>query len=330
MKTRWLIPGIITLAFLGAGCRRDNKESGQKEPTPESLDLKRRTYCELIRPRYDSQHFVNAECDSAGFTSLFSLACGDLYPVDLSVFSGPDGRLHRSPDHKKCWDYDLSDEENAALGRAAGFSKDHMLMRMVGAWVQKDLAWVEGYLAFGEEHNWEICRARDTATYLSRCLASPSLVALLRQMRDRLKGTAAARLAAGEGDALPADFEAHLRVWRTWLRGKAYGGITDGEKEELAELAAREPANALYQAVNQLYHGGVTGSAYELLGASSHWPEGKLPNNQEHHCTDYLYQRDMLKAGVANPDWLPCPGEDFVEHPTTEYGAALFVAHGGG
>lgn len=325
MTARMLVScGIFLLAL--TGCLRNHNESDATPATPAELNVKRRDYCERTRPVYEAQHFVNGQCDSAGFTSLFALACSDVYPVDLAVFSDETGRMHRAPDHKACWDYDQSDGANGAVGRRAGFSKDHMLMRMVGAWVQKDKAWVDQYFDYVTAHNGEICHASSDVDYVSRCLASPGLVALLYAMKTKLAGGS---LTLDESaDALPADFEAHLRVWGVWLKGKVYGGITDGEKRDLEDLATREPHNALYQAVAARYRDGNVQGVYELLADEAHWPVGKLPSKHENHCADYLFQRDELRDGAPNADWLPCTEEPDAEHPGTEFGAALYVASG--
>lgn len=323
---------FLLCALVSSACaRRDNHESDTAPVTPEELDEKRRQYCEGTRPVYVAQQYVNGQCDSAGFTSIFALACGDVYPVNLAVFSDETGRVHRAPDHKACWDYELSDADNGARGLRAGFSKDHMLMRMVGAWVQRDIVWVKSYIDFIEKNNGEICRAASSVDYVSRCIASPGLVTLLYAMRDKLQGASLATAQqSDDARALPADFEAHLRVWGTWLKGKVYGGITDREKEDLAGLAARENRNALYRAVSALYQGGNMDGVHQLLGDETHWPIGRLPTKHGNHCTHYLYQRDQLRDGEPNADWLPCPDEADAEHPATEFGATLFIARGGG
>lgn len=319
----------IAISSLTPACKADNKPDHPAQETPADLGEVRATYCGLQRASYEARKYVNSSCDAAGFTSLFALACGQQYPVDLSVFSDSTGRLHRSPFHTECWNYELSDELNAAMGYKSGFSKDHLLMRMVGAWVQKDLAWVSQYIDYGETHSWEICHAATTVDYVGRCIASPQLVSLLRAMRERLTGAVA--LTSDSSDAIfaPADFEAHLRVWGIWLKGQVYGGITDAERGDLEALAGREDKNALYQAVWALYSGGDMTRVHELLADTSHWPRQSLPTNQENHCTDYLYQRDQLKDGVVNSDWLPCPNESLVIHPATEFGATLYVSSGG-
>jgi hypothetical protein len=277
----------------------------------------------MARADYEAKRYVNQTCDAAGFTSLFALSCGDLFPIDLSVFSDSSGRLHRSPDHTACWNYDLTDDENEILGNKAGFSKDHLLMRMVGAWVQKDLQWVNQFIDYGNAHSWEICHAATPTDYLGRCIASPGLVELLRAMQSRLNGLALADIPE---ILIPNDFEAHLRMLAIWLKGQVNGSISDIDNQTIKAIAERERQNALYQAIVALYSGGDMTRVYELLGDELHWPKDHLPNNHDNHCTDYLYQRDFLSGDKVNPDWLPCPNEDFVTHPATEFGLTMFIA----
>lgn len=331
-----ILPGLLFLS----SCKRQNKAVQADDATvPQELIERGNFYCEASRPEYEEKKYVHSKCDGAGFTSLYSTRCG---MVDLSVFEDSStGKPYRSPSHD-CFSTGSSKSE---------YSRDMLLMRMVAGWVHKDLTWLNRFISYAEKNNWVMCDAIDDAARIGRCMVSPNLISLLFDMQTRLEGKAL--LTKSEPDVnypefkmlsldaqiqylkvtkedensqdavdLRYDFEAHLDVLRIWLEGQVYGGITDAQKKRLIGYAEREQRNALFLAVAALYGHGSMLRVWELLEA---FPEGRLPASGD-HCTEYLFQRAMMKNGAENPDWLPCDrGET---HSGTDFNFALYVASG--
>lgn len=298
------------------GCSRGNKDHATKEEDSRVLvEAKAKLYCGLSGVK--DRGWAVDECDGAGFTSLHAVACQNL-EIDLGVFEDETGRMHRSPDHTKCWNYAKTPDENKAAGFKAGFSRDHVLMRLVAAVETKDLAWVNRYLAFANTNKGKICDAIDDFYTVGRCMLTPTIWTLLYDAQTKLEGEAPAALKDSSDDAQPVDYEAHLQVLRILLRGRISGAITDGELASLKAQAERVPENALFQAAYHRFLDGDQSAAYRLLLDEKHWPDAALPTSAQ-HCTDYLYQRDSAA------DWAPCPeeGETF---DGTDFVFAAYVA----
>lgn len=289
-------PLLLTLLLLINSCSNYGRNHAPKSNSSKqdwtSLSQTGDLYCDLAQESYEKKGYVHSKCDGVGFTSLMSVRCKY---VDLSVFNGPDWKLFRSPTHD-C----LSNEESKSES-----SRDMVLMRMLAAYVNGDTEWLNNYYDFVKDNNLSICDSDGSLDGISRCFLSLDLFRLL----DELRLTTA-----------KSGFEAHLFVLKTWLKGKAYGAITDGELSDLRELAEREPNNALYQAVYHRFLDGDMSKVHELL---SKWPNDRLPNTSD-HCEEYLWQRDE----VSMKDWSPCiPGSGEVEeHSGTDFNLALYIA----
>jgi hypothetical protein len=301
---------IFVLCFLAIGCDRKNKSSDINVPIPEEIIDRGDLYCNLAAPAYEEKKYVHSKCDGAGFTSLFSLRCPN---VDLSVFEDANGKPYRSPT-KDCFKNGESKAE---------FSRDMLLMRMIAAWKHKDIEWVNRFINFARDNDWVMCKAIDPFYTAGRCVVG-TLSELLIDMQSKLEGQSASfrsQLVQSDADAigLKSDYEAHLDVLRIWLEGEIYGGITDGQKSRLKGYADRESKNALYLAVSSKYHGGDFTNVYTVLQS---WPSDRLPGSQD-WCTEYLHQRDMLKSGQPNPDWLPCDRKEI--HSGTDYNFVLHI-----
>lgn len=305
---------VLTLLACSA-CGYFRRDQEPKEPVateaPQALLDTGSLYCQLSRPAYQAKGYVHSRCDGAGFTSLYAIGCEG---VDLSVFTDEDGKLWRSHG-RDCFANGDSKSES---------SRDMWMMRMIAAWEQQDLAWVNQAIAFGEANNWVICEAIDQAYKIGRCTMSPTLYGLLYDMRSRLKGQTLS-LTRDSDDGLPEhhDFEAHLDVLRIYLSGEVKGGITKAEKSLLEIYAKREPKNALFLAVWHRYSDGDQSETYAVLGL---FPQDRLPNDRDDWCTEYLFQRDMLKDGEPNGDWKPCPAVTIAEHSGTDFNLALHIA----
>lgn len=300
---------MYLLVFSCNPFKRDNKE---RPNTPEvdwhSLEVVGNAYCAWSRDAYEKEYYVHSKCDGSGFTSLYSVRCDN---VDLSVFSDGDGKLWRSPT-KDCLSSGQSKSES---------SRDMVLMRALAAYVDWDRDWFDSFLNYAVSNAFEFCESDGSADGLSRCILTPNLYRLLKDLRegmDRQNLTEITRVTEKSG------FRAHLDVLAIWLTGKSYGAIDDIDRDLLKTYADREPKNALYQAVYHRFTDGDMSSVFNIL---SEWPVDRLPNTSD-WCTEYLFQRDMKKDGQENPDWLPCPDREG-EHSGTDFNLALYIAMDG-
>jgi len=262
-------------------------------------------YCKLSKPKYDELKYVHNECDSAGFTALYSLACPN-NKVDLSVFQTPDFKQYRNP-NKDCYP-DRSKSE---------YSKDHLLMRTLAAAYQQDKTWARGFYRYVSNNGGFFCDGVDIVTKLSRCLINPFLSSAV----GRVSGDYLPPDSINEGFAPKKGFEGHLEVLNILLRYKLQEGLTVGQMDTLEDYAKKEPLNALYQAAAYKYRR-VTKE--EVLAAfdNDHWPKDRLPSSSE-HCESYLFQRDM----VSDIDWKPCPHRKET-YQGVDYAFASFILAG--
>lgn len=263
-----------------------------------------RMYCELSKPKYDQQRYVVDECDGAGFTSLYSLGCRE-NEVDLSIFQNESGEMFRNPNHD-CY----------PAKSKAGFSKDHVLMRLVAAVGQHDKQWPKTFLDYATSRGGFFCDAVDTETKVSRCLLSPFLVEYL----NKAKGDYSLLSEPHSDDALfeKEGFETHLQVLGIWLKGKLDGSITNASLGYLETYAKREPLNALYQSIAYRY-GKASKDDVVRAYSDRRWPTDRLPGSSD-YCTDYLFQRDMK----STKDWEPCPDENKI-YSGTDYSFAAYI-----
>lgn len=320
----------LVVLILLSGCswfKRDNKPERTFVITSEMEERVAR-YCALSKTAYDERKWVVDRCDGAGFTSLYSLACPS-NGVDLSVFQGEGGEMFRDPKHE-CW----ISAGHPSNGSKASYSKDHVLMRMIAAYEQKDIKWFESFLAFIDGKSLQFCQADNDVTTASRCILSLGLYQMLNDGLKSLQGQPVDDQdlnlnddcesdSEGKGEcnaiALKIGFEAHLDVQSIRLRGLIYGGITDTELRKLLAYAVREPLNGFYQAVAYRYGQRSEEDVRFALENLSHWPIDKLPSSNN-HCDTYVFSRDILKESLPNSDWLPCKeGSHFEEYSGTDY-----------
>lgn len=293
--------------------QRDNKPVDSS--TSEALAAKKAFYCEQGKRLYAERGFFDDRCDSLLFTSLWSVACG---PLDLSSYEGDPGKWYRNPE-RDCF------INGAPNGSASTISRDMFLGLFHHIWSTKDKANMSEIVAYGQEHNWIMGEAKDNETLLSRCLLTPQLITVLKEMDSKLGGQAGHPFRSenedNSDDALPVNtgFRAHLDVLRILLNGRVYGAITDAEKSLLKSQAERQPSNALYVAAYEKYNGGT--KAHGLLLDKAHFPGDRLPTNAE-HCQNYLFSRDQ-----ESDDWKPCA--EAREHDGTDFVFAAWVALGG-
>lgn len=304
---------LVTLGLNGCGLLPKTNKKLTQSLTTAVIEAKRVKYCELTKAKYLADKYMVDQCDGAGFTSLYSIGCPE-NGVDLSVFKSEDGHMHRSPNHTFCWDYSKTREENAISAHSrAGYSKDHVLMRLLAAYDQKDLVWIDGFRDWLSNHSSTFCEAKDDVSFASRCVISVGLRVLLDDAHKKLKSeiVTAPTTPVGDdsGDALPSvvlkeGFLAHLDVVAILLSGKVYGAVNIVDKEYLRGYAGRETKNGLYNTVAALYGVADLGVAQKILEDTTIWPSDAMPTSAN-YCTGYLYHRDMTSKG----DWNPCPLE---------------------
>lgn len=315
MSKLWV---AILLGFcwssLSCFSKRPNDEKAPTPGVPQSLLERAAFYCDSSLPTYQKLRYVHSPGDGAAFTSLYKVACGT---ADLSVFDGPNGHLYRDPEHVA---FVPGSDKNFSKSDS---SKDMVLMRMVAAWHDKDVVWVERFIKYAESRNFVICDAEDLVIQVSRCTLSTFVVGLLYDMREVLNGRPrVASLADDElkDDGLREGFEAHLQMLRIYLSGQVREGLTDDEINIARLQSERQPRNALYSAIYHLYGDGDQQWTYVLLEDPGLHPHGILPNNHDHRCEEYLYQRDESPG-----DWAPCKDKPFSEHSGTDLAFVIAI-----
>lgn len=305
-KLALYIQVILSLYFfVFSGCKKHE----EKEPiTGEDLiNSTAKLYCDESQKIYDAQKYVVDECDGAGFTALYAVAC-PYNSVDLKVFQNEEGKLFRNP-KRDCYPTKSESE----------FSKDHVLMSMI-AWHELGLIdEAKKFKDFVDKNNGVFCDAKDEITKISRCIISPTLYSLLSSITKSPSVSKIINLNANSEDLtfLKKGFEAHLHVLSIWLTGRVEGRISQIDKNFLGGYVNREPMNALFQAVGFRY--GIV-SREKVLAAflNEHWPNDKLPTNEQ-HCEGYLWQRDM----TSDKDWKPC--DDKHVYTGADYSFAKYV-----
>lgn len=292
----------ILLIILIASCGKNKSSHGDNYFS--EIEQKASLYCELSKPEYERNNWVVEECDGAGFTSLYALACGQA-GVDLSVFQNPSGEMFRNPNHD-CY----------PARSKAGFSKDHVLMRLVAAVGQGDKEWPKTFLDYTKSNGGFFCDAIDNVTKISRCFISPFLIEYL----SKAKGGSSLLEEKYSDDAWgeKEGFEAHLHVLGIWVKGKLDGSISNVDLSYLEAYAKREPMNALYQALAYRYEKASRDSVVSAFD-NGYWPSDRMPDSTT-HCSDYLFQRDMK----STKDWEPCPEENKV-YSGTDYSFAAYI-----
>jgi hypothetical protein len=287
---------IFLIAMAIMSCAK--KETPTPPMTFPEIRAQAAAYCAMSQVQYNADKFVTDECDGAGFTSLYKLACPG-NGVDLSVFQDDTGKMFRNPAH------DCFPEKSKSE-----FSKDHVLMRLVAAAYERDKTWAKSFLDFANKDNGFFCQASDQITRVSRCFLSPFLYRSL----SKLSGIDIPEVETFAKD----DFEGHLDVLGLILKWKLGTGLTSANIDTLGQYADREPLNALYQAAAYRF-GRAPLDRVNAAFLNDHWPKDKLPSS-ENHCTGYLFQRDM----ASTKDWEPCPEKNEV-YSGTDYSFAAFI-----
>lgn len=303
----------IFLSFCLASCsyfKRDNKPDESTTGRSDALISKKAFYCEQGKILLNERGFMDNECDSLLFTSLWSVACGPVSMQSWEDVNEP-GKWHRNPNR------DCYLPETGPNGSASSISRDMFLGLWHHLWSIGDKENIREIRQYGEAHNWIMGDAKDNETLLSRCLLTPQLISLLQDMDG------SAKLVDDSADALPLNtgYRAHLDVLRILLSGRVRGAISDSELATLKGQAERQPNNALFVAAYELYVGGTR--AVELLLDTKYFPSERLPKATD-YCTTYLFSRDE-----GTSDWQPCGEAPVRQHDGTDFVFAAWVALGG-
>lgn len=305
---------LLVTSLLLSACGPFKRDNTPSEPAKSDrlaeLTIKKAKYCELGKQKLTERGFMDDRCDSLLFTALWSTACG---PIDLSSWEDTEkpGKWHRNP-QRDCF------LNGAANGSKSSISRDMFL----GLWhhllSSGDSQNAKEIVEYGEANTWIMGEAEDNETLISRCLLSPQLITLARDLSAKLSGSTL-RI-RGEGDGLPVNigFRAHLDVQRILLSGRVYGAISDIELGTLKDQSERQPNNALFQAAHDKFSN--SDKAIDLLLREDHFPKDRLPNNHDNHCINYLFSKDE-----GSSDWAPCKEEPLTEHDGTDFVFASWV-----
>lgn len=300
---------IFLLVTITSGCgwfKKDNKAT----PSAHISELSDRdaTYCALSKPIVESHGGTTDEhCDAALFTSLHALQCGYANP---GIFEdGTTGKLCRRPG---CTCYP---KQPGLSSSDSGFSKDMATGMQVfySARPDKDFAKrVSGYLA---DNKLTACDAVDAVTLASKCVMSSKIVYRWAQV-EKLGAERDRDEPSDEPQALTGntEFRAHLDILGILTEYQLYSGISNSSIDTIKEQADREPNNLLYQAMLAKFVKGNQREIAEKLLLK--FPADRLPTSDD-WCTDYLYQRDEIRDGGLNKDWLPCDNKEI--HSGTDY-----------
>lgn len=304
------------------GCSRDNKPS---PPTPsprfDELRAKQKLYCELSKESYLANKFVVGRCDGLLFTSIHGLVC-DYVSIDSFESDSEPGRYYRSPT-RDCF---VDGEPN---GSDSTISKDMMLGLMHSLWYHKKDEEIKQVIDYGRNNNWFMGDAGDLKTKVSKTLLSPNLISLLYDMQSELApepGELEELLDESKQQVIVnTGYRAHLQVMRIILEGRVRGGINDLKFEALKQQTERVPKNGLFHAAYNHFKDGDQRRAIDIALDTTYFPDDKLPNNHENYCTGYLFQRDEVKNGTINQDWVPCPERAFELHNGTDFLALTWL-----
>lgn len=296
---------IFSLLF---GCTKDNK-TGERPEITELRDRKA-LYCELSESLYNQwEKTLDPKCDAALFTALHGLACGY---VSVTQFESEDepGKLCRRPG---CSCYDNWAEGQP--GSDSGFSKDMATGLQLFLATRPNPGLAERIVEYGKAEKWVVCSADTAAAKAGKCLMSLNII-------KRWGKIAELPVDPSQGSSLiPTEFAAHLQILSALVDNQVYGGISDSSLGAIKAQAEREPNNLLFQAASSRFTGKPS-PFWVAKRLIEKFPAEGLPTTDD-YCTPYLYQRDEMRDGKVNPDWLPCPGKK--THSGTDFLLAAWV-----
>lgn len=315
MMGRYLAFIALATHLIGLiSCAKENQAKKPDSELPRQELLERAAlYCDLSKPQYDDDMNIGTG-DGALFTSLHGLMCDYVTITQFEDEKNP-GKLCRDPACKY-----------VPPEHKTGFSKDMAVGMQFNISVKgAEKAFLQRIVDYGVSKSWVVCDANNTVDLISRCVMSPKIIG---RWFDLLSGNDLTNLQSEESDdgdawAVNTDFRAHLDIVTILTEWKMYNGISNGSLKTLKAQASRELENLLFQAAHRRFSGEPLGQVGKDLLAK--FPADRLPNNHDDWCEEYLYQRDTMKNGARNPDWLPCPSEEFEEWSGTDFLVVVWV-----
>jgi hypothetical protein len=283
---------LVIALLLGCSSKKDNETL-----TPsriEALDKRAERYCEQSKKLYlDYDETADPNCDAALFTALHGLKC-DYVSVDQFESKDEPGKLCRRPGCT-CWDNRVEGSPKSH----SGFSKDQAAGMQLYLATYPDKSLVDRIVDYGKENNWVVCDADTQGGLLGSCLMSAKLITRWGDLAGKDPGSSSLT-------SKQTETSAHVLVMTILAENQIYGAISNKSLKHLRTQAAREPNNLVYQAALSRFSDSPQADdvARRLL---EFFPED-LPTTDD-YCTPYLYQRDEIRDGEVNPDWLPCKGE---------------------
>lgn len=289
-----LLVSLSVCTFAAAGCGKLSHKPNELPPD-DRLAAKVAHYTELAPEARDYFGAVLAEaCDSWHFTALQGAVIGG---VDPSAFIDGDGKLHRRPlvGYQECY----------PDGSASESAKEMYVYGALYALARGDRAWAEGRYEYGEHHQWIMGRGPVTRTLLTE-----NGRAMLAQTIEALGGEKYPdRLWHPKRPLGRRGYEAFAEAVGIAFEGKRFGALSDASIAAVADLASRNPRNAMYACLAARWGQGSLEHAVGLLLDENVFPADRLPTSSD-YCERWITQRDDDDQG----SWTPCP-EAGLTHP---------------
>ena len=246
-------------------------------------------------------------CDGLLWASLFRISGGDIDLHDAESERDA-GRWYRTPEQNCFKD-----------GRSAStISRDMLTGLALALWETEDKDAIDRLLSYGKKKHWIMGDAKDLETIIGRTLMSPQLVSTYYQIRHKLGGEKvfAQNIPLVLGNV--TGYKRHLNLLHLYIRASIKGRIDGVQLRYLKRVIKDQPQNALAQAIYHKFNDGNQSVAISILMDETLFPAQSLPNNHDHRCSDYLWQRDF------GSNWEPCKEREFETHNGIDF---LFVAH---
>lgn len=277
-------------------------------PSRSELENKYNTY--LSQQKLNSNGWItDTKCDGLLFNSLFAVSGGT-----ADIMSAQDktsGQWFRHP-AKDCYPGESS----------SSISRDMLIGLLIWIWHSKKADVLDRLISYGTAHanktgDWVM---GDEVPGTNAVELNAPFRELVLLMQSVLKGSTPTTL-SDEILTPVTGYESHLQVLHFYLQGLLLNGINDVQLALLSNYYERDSRNALFAYLYHLYVDGDMTEVVNILLNMKYFPDSKLPSSAE-RCEFYLWQRDTLKNGSENPDWLPCPEKEHT-HSGVDF---LFVA----
>jgi hypothetical protein len=296
-------------------------DAAKLRPQLTALQSKYETYLRLGAGLLDQENWIpDTHCDGLLFNSLYAVAGGTSL-IELAESPMQPGQYFR---HWQQNCYRNFEQGQLSQASKSTISRDMMVGLLLWIWQQQDGGRVQDLLEFGRNHSldgfplaWLIGRGQ-----VGRVEISPALMETLYEMNHKLNHVPPPAVFADGNFQVWTEcdgYECHLQALTMLLRWQLHGELEPLAMERLRWMIQKEPNNALYASI----YGFITRSgagwqhALQTLLNESWFPRNHLPSNEE-RCEFYLFQRDYIRDGEINPNWLPCP-EDDATHTAVDF-----------